>query len=84
MSGWWNTLRVTPGKRSGIAKDCAVLNPDGLVGRTLQVYASSADILLISDPAFRVAASVSTGILQVLFKAWVAHYKVAQELRSNL
>ena len=70
LSGWWNTLRVMPGQRTGITKDCAVLNPDGLVGRTLQVYASSADILLISDPAFRVAASVSNrniaGIVQGL------------------
>lgn len=70
MSGWWNTLRVTPGMRGGIIADCAVLNPDGLVGRTLQVYAGSADVLLISDPAFRVAASVSNrkiaGIVQGL------------------
>ena len=84
MSGWWNTLRVTPGTHRGITKDCAVLNPDGLVGRTLQVYAGSEDILLIYVPAFRVDASVSNGILQVLFKVWAAHYKVAQEHKSNL
>jgi len=54
-SGWWQTLRLNRGSDDGIAKDMAVITTDGLIGRTLDVSARSCDVLLITDPNFRVS-----------------------------
>ncbi len=59
ISGWWNTIRVEPGANKGIKVDCAVISPDGLIGKTYQINKSSSEILLLSDPTFRVAARLA-------------------------
>jgi len=58
ISGWWNSIRIHPGNNQALQPDCAVLSPDGLVGRTLEINPFSTEVLLISDPAFRVAAKI--------------------------
>lgn len=55
-SGWWQSLRLGRGLQSGIGVDRAVVTPDGLVGRTVEVTPGTTEVLLISDPACRVAA----------------------------
>ncbi len=57
-SGWWQSLRLGEGARDGLAPDRAVLTPDGLVGRTVEVTPRTADVLLISDPSSRVAVEI--------------------------
>ncbi|HBO87504.1 MAG TPA: hypothetical protein DD620_01965 [Verrucomicrobia bacterium] len=59
ISGWWNTLRIQPSSKKSLHIDSAVLSPDGLVGRVLEVNPLSAEVLLVCDPAFRVAARIS-------------------------
>ena len=59
ISGWWNTLRIQPSSRKTLHVDSAVLSPDGLIGRVLEVNPLSAEVLLVCDPAFRVAARIS-------------------------
>ena len=59
ISGWWNTLRIQPSSRKTLYVDSAVLSPDGLIGRVLEVNPLSAEVLLVCDPAFRVAARIS-------------------------
>ncbi len=59
ISGWWNSIRIKPGVRKGIRPDCAVISPDGLVGRTLEAGEFSTEVLLVSDPACRVAARLA-------------------------
>ncbi len=56
ISGWWQTVRIGKGLAEGIERDMAVVTPDGLVGRTMNVFAGTADVLLISDPSCRVSA----------------------------
>ena len=57
-SGWWQSLRLGQGARDGIAPDQAVLTPDGLAGRTVEVTPRTADVLLISDPSSQVAVEI--------------------------
>lgn len=57
-SGWWQSLRLGQGARDGIAPDRAVLTPDGLAGRTVEVTPRTADVLLISDPSSQVAVEI--------------------------
>ena len=59
ISGWWNTIRLEPGANKKIKANHAVLSPDGLVGKTFQINRYSCEVLLLSDPAFRVAAKLS-------------------------
>lgn len=57
-SGWWQSLRLGRGARDGLAAGRAVVTPDGLVGRTLEVTPRTAEVLLLTDPSSRIAAEV--------------------------
>lgn len=59
ISGWWQSIRIAKGTREGVFANHAVVSPDGLVGRTSEVSAHSADVLLMSDPACEVSARIS-------------------------
>lgn len=59
INGWWQSVRINKGTRDGVAPNHAVISPDGLVGRTANVSAHSADVLLLSDPACNVSARIS-------------------------
>jgi rod shape-determining protein MreC len=58
MSGWWNTVRIGKGLVDGIPKNHAVISPDGLVGKTIEVSRRTAEVLLVCDPAYRVSARI--------------------------
>lgn len=58
ISGWWNTVRVGKGSSDHIESNLAVISPDGLVGKTIEVSGHTSEVLLVSDPAFRVSAKV--------------------------
>ncbi len=53
--GWWQTLRLNKGRADGVKPDQAVVSADGLIGRTVEVSEHTAEVLLISDPACKVA-----------------------------
>ncbi len=59
ISGWWQSMRLDKGRTQGVEANRAVISPDGLVGRTAEVSAHTADVLLLSDPACKVSARVS-------------------------
>jgi rod shape-determining protein MreC len=58
ISGWWNTVRIGKGTADGIRKNGAVISPDGLVGKVIEVSRSTAVVLLVCDPACRVSARI--------------------------
>jgi len=58
ISGWWSTVRIGKGMVDGIRKNHAVISPDGLVGKTIEVSKRTAEVLLLCDPACRVSARV--------------------------
>ena len=55
------SVTVDAGTRQGVARDMAVVDADGLVGRVTQVTADYATVLLVTDPASGVAASLARG-----------------------
>jgi len=59
ISGWWSTVRIGKGANHGIRWNRAVISPDGLVGKTLEVSHKTSEVILISDPACRVSARIS-------------------------
>ncbi len=59
INGWWQSVRINKGLKDNIPGNRAVISPDGLVGRTAEVSAHTAEVLLLSDPACKVSARVS-------------------------
>lgn len=60
--GAWPKLRLAAGSRHGIRPGDTVLVPEGLVGRIDEnVSLNTCDVILLSDPACRVAAEVIGG-----------------------
>ncbi len=55
------SVTVDAGSRQGVARDMAVVDADGLVGRVTQVTADYATVLLVTDPASGVAATLAPG-----------------------
>ncbi|WFB37925.1 rod shape-determining protein MreC [Kiritimatiellota bacterium B12222] len=58
ISGWWQTIRIQHHGSPLIQPDLAVINEQGLVGRVIEISSRTADVLLISDPACRVAVQI--------------------------
>ena len=55
------SVTVDAGSRQGVTRDMAVVDADGLVGRVTQVTADYAIVLLVTDPASGVAATLAQG-----------------------
>ena len=58
ISGWWSTVRIGKGAADGIEPNHAVISPDGLVGKIIEVSKHTAEVLLVCDPACRVSAKI--------------------------
>lgn len=54
--GWWQTVRLNKGSTEGVREEMPVVSMEGLVGRVVAVSKNTADVLLVSDPVFRVSA----------------------------
>lgn len=55
-NNWYKTLTINKGSQQGIAKDMAVISPDGLVGRIESINQNSAQVFLITDREVAVGA----------------------------
>lgn len=58
FSGWWQRLIIRKGRNYGLTAGAPVIYTGGIVGRVAEVYAYTAVVELISDPAVRLAAAV--------------------------
>jgi rod shape-determining protein MreC len=57
-TGWWRQLRINKGQSHGLAAGDAVLSPDGLVGRIVELTSTTAEVRLITDPNSRIACQL--------------------------
>ena len=66
-SGWWQTVRLWCGRGDGLRPGLAVVTPDGLAGRTMEISTGTCEVLLISDATCRVSARLGqTGAFGVV------------------
>lgn len=49
-SNWSRTLTINRGKHDGLKKNMAVISPQGVVGRILEVRDYTAEVILLTDP----------------------------------
>lgn len=59
ISGWWENITLSKGRQQGVLPDRAIVSPDGLIGRTVNVGGFSAEALLISAPDCEVSARIT-------------------------
>ena len=57
-SNWWSTVVIDKGSLDLVQEDMAVVTPDGLVGKVVNLSEHSASVLLVSDENCKVAATV--------------------------
>jgi len=57
-ANWWRTVQIDLGSQHGVRADMPVLTNEGLVGRVAAVGQFRSQVVLIGDPACRVAARV--------------------------
>jgi rod shape-determining protein MreC len=58
VTSWFRTLVINRGSSSGIREGMAVVAADGVVGQTVKVTASTARVLLLTDHASGIAATI--------------------------
>lgn len=58
-SGWWQSLRLGKGSADGVASNATVVAAGGLIGRTTVVSEETCDVLLVTDPQFRVSGRLT-------------------------
>jgi rod shape-determining protein MreC len=67
ISGWWQTLSIDRGAAHGIRSGMPVLTPEGVVGRTQHVTAYNSEVLLLTDPTFKISCRTSrSGLLGIV------------------
>jgi rod shape-determining protein MreC len=59
---------INKGSDHGVHEDMAVISPDGIVGKVVKAYGSSADVLLISDQSSGVGAMLESSRLHGILK----------------
>lgn len=58
VTSWFRTLVINRGSSSGIREGMAVISADGIVGQTVKVSASTSRVLLLTDHASGIAATI--------------------------
>ncbi|NOS69859.1 MAG: rod shape-determining protein MreC [Verrucomicrobia bacterium] len=61
-ANWWRTVQIDRGTKDGIKEDCAVLTPEGLVGKIYSVSLTRSQVVLVGDPSCKVAALVENDV----------------------
>ncbi|HVP64099.1 MAG TPA: rod shape-determining protein MreC, partial [candidate division Zixibacteria bacterium] len=64
-------IYIDKGSNDGIKPDMAVITPEGVVGKVLSVYPSSAQVLEITDPTSGVGAVLTSSRLHGILKGTV-------------
>ncbi len=58
ITSWFRTLVINRGSSSGIREGMAVISSDGVVGQTVKVSSSTARVLLLTDHASGISATI--------------------------
>lgn len=75
-SNWWKSIQLDRGSADGVRQNMAVVNADGLVGKTVAVTQGESRVLLLLDPSCKVSAllqdSRQHGIVAGVQAAWAS------------
>jgi rod shape-determining protein MreC len=71
FSGWWQRIVIRKGKNYGIPLDAPVVFTGGVVGKIVEVHATTAVVELISSPGLRLAGVVEGDTRPIAFQGGV-------------
>ncbi|HZS55314.1 MAG TPA: rod shape-determining protein MreC [Bryobacteraceae bacterium] len=69
---------IDRGSTSGIQKDMAVVTPEGIVGKVVSVYPLVSQVLLVTDPTFKVGVESQKGHVHGVLDCGTGKCKVEQ------
>jgi rod shape-determining protein MreC len=77
------SVYIDKGTSAGVEKDMAVITADGLVGKVLRAYGSSAQVLLINDQSSGVGVIMDKSRLQGVIKGTAAGEVILEKVMTD-
>ncbi len=77
------SIYIDKGTSAGVEKDMAVITADGLVGRVLRAYGSSAQVLLMNDQSSGVGVILDKSRLQGVIKGTAAGEVILEKVMTD-
>ena len=77
------SIYIDKGTSAGVEKDMAVITADGLVGKVLRAYGSSAQVLLINDQSSGVGVILDKSRLQGVIKGTAAGEVILEKVMTD-
>lgn len=77
------SIYIDKGTSAGVEKDMAVITADGLVGKVLRSYGSSAQVLLINDQSSGVGVILDKSRLQGVIKGTAAGEVILEKVMTD-
>jgi rod shape-determining protein MreC len=78
-----SSVYIDKGSNSGLKPDMAVITGDGVVGKTLRVFQSTSQVLLINDQTSGVGALMEKSRLQGILRGTAAGEMVLEKVMSD-
>lgn len=83
-SNWWNTVVIDKGSAELVQEEMAVVTPDGLVGKVVNLDVHSAIVLLVSDENCKVAGTVEGTKEQGIVRVEVRGQRTSNNIQPTM
>lgn len=83
-SNWWSTVIIDKGSNENIQEGLAVVTPDGLVGKVMNLGEHNATVLLVSDENCKVAGSVESSKEQGIVRVEVRGQRTSNSIQPTM
>ena len=83
-SNWWSTVVIDKGSLDRVQEEMAVVTPDGLVGKVVNLNGHSAIVLLVSDENCKVAGTVEGTKEQGIVRVEVRGQRTSNNLQPTM
>ncbi len=83
-SNWWSTVVIDKGAGENIQEGLAVVTPDGLVGKVMNLSEHSANVLLLSDENCKVSGSVESTKEQGIVRVEVRGQRTSNSIQPTM
>ena len=83
-SNWWSTVIIDKGSADLLQEEMAVVTPDGLVGKVVNLGDHSASVLLVSDENCKVAGTVEGTKEQGIVRVEVRGQRTSNNIQPTM
>lgn len=83
-SNWWSTVVIDKGSADSLLEEMAVVTPDGLVGKVVNLSVHSASVLLVSDENCKVAGTVEGTKEQGIVRVEVRGQRTSNSIQPTM